>query len=701
MPDKPLASSTNTTYSVTLPSRGPTVHVLPKKSDELDLEPNNAWDDRHGMGRGLEETRQYVSFLCSAGPDLDHLWAGRELSVAIKLTYNLDSQSTDHSRRSLSSHPLSTSPPPVTTTTTAFTNGILPPRGFFAPQKPGVSTSSNGLHIPSTSSPSTFHPDPSTSNYTYSSPQSSLEYTSDSIFRPQQIHRFQHKTELENEVTNRYGDPDGMHGSDHLPSGVSSSPSKGESLYVASTPSKVYGPEGRWREVSEDTQFGSSSTGRRDDVSGMDGRFGRSIELGGRGVGVGASPTASREPLIWNQPPSDFEPSVMDLYPYQLGVSSSNDKTTRPDPAARTTSSRQKLFNIKRHSVMSTISSRPSSQPPQPIDANNFSSSHPSTPLGATTTAFTAPTVLPPGVARKRIRKHKLHQGHNSFALGGRLITGGGSTPFALLISVIVEVGLGALWVGTTGVYVWRKGVGGRGGGSGIAVVMVFLWMWGVSFGAMMGTAFRDPGIIPRNLDPSPMVAPTVSTGSLVPLPKELRVRSGRVTVKYCETCCIYRPPRSSHCRLCGNCVESIDHHCTYLHTCDGGRSFRRALSKDPGSAVAFSLSILLIGPVGTLMSYHIRLMFKNSTTIEEIRRSAIRSTEGSKKTNVFLFWRHRGHSRRRDRSDENLYASPFRFAHWYTNVSRMLCRPNTPSWMGFSDWVEDTMSDGQKEYKG
>lgn len=34
-----------------------------------------------------------------------------------------------------------------------------------------------------------------------------------------------------------------------------------------------------------------------------------------------------------------------------------------------------------------------------------------------------------------------------------------------------------------------------------------------------------------------------------------------------CETCHTYRPPRTSHCRLCDNCVLGTDHHCTFLNT--------------------------------------------------------------------------------------------------------------------------------------
>lgn len=60
-----------------------------------------------------------------------------------------------------------------------------------------------------------------------------------------------------------------------------------------------------------------------------------------------------------------------------------------------------------------------------------------------------------------------------------------------------------------------------------------------------------------------------------------LAVLSGRESREwpYCSTCCLYKPPRSHHCKICNVCILSRDHHCWFSGCCIGHANHRYYLS--------------------------------------------------------------------------------------------------------------------------
>lgn len=105
-------------------------------------------------------------------------------------------------------------------------------------------------------------------------------------------------------------------------------------------------------------------------------------------------------------------------------------------------------------------------------------------------------------------------------------------------------------------------------------------------------TAWKDPGILPRHTNPlSTIKADNPDeydesgkvTAKLIfhhlndnfVLGKQITVDGELITLKYCHTCELFRPPRASHCHYCDNCVEEYDHHCPWLSNCIGKRNYR------------------------------------------------------------------------------------------------------------------------------
>lgn len=171
------------------------------------------------------------------------------------------------------------------------------------------------------------------------------------------------------------------------------------------------------------------------------------------------------------------------------------------------------------------------------------------------------------------------------------------------------------------------------------------------------------------------------------------------VPVKYCKTCNIWRPPRCYHCRVCDNCVETLDHHCVWLNNCVGRRNYRYFFSFVASATflglfltfsclgqviaygnqrdVAFSTAInrnripfamfiygLLAFPYpAALWVYHLLLMAKGETTRESLASRRFPKTE-----------RHR----------------PFTQGTFFKNWIAVLGRPRPPTYLHFSKAYEE-----------
>jgi len=286
------------------------------------------------------------------------------------------------------------------------------------------------------------------------------------------------------------------------------------------------------------------------------------------------------------------------------------------------------------------------------------------------------------------IYNYTLHPSRNRFFCGGHLLTGGDS-PWAFIASLIVVFGITGVYFGTTCVWWWIN--------ESPAVAVVGAYMTLLTISSMMATALSDPGILPRDIDlepPYPNNSP--SDGAVkAPLPRDLKVRAGIVRVKYCSTCKTYRPPRSSHCKMCDNCVDGCDHHCQWVNNCIGRRNyvsffvfllsavltlvlimvtsalhlylltakenmnFKHAIGHAVGSVVAFALSVVVVWPVAALLVYHLRLLVLNATTIEQLRNQAHKAVVSGPAP-----------------------PNPFSHGSWRHNLTYVLCRPIGYSWL-------------------
>ena len=83
----------------------------------------------------------------------------------------------------------------------------------------------------------------------------------------------------------------------------------------------------------------------------------------------------------------------------------------------------------------------------------------------------------------------------------------------------------------------------------------------------MLKSGCTDPGILPKQIENNNYI-----------IKKEkmrYKINGHILLLNYCYSCNIFRPPRTSHCSRCDNCVERFDHHCLWLANCIGKRNYK------------------------------------------------------------------------------------------------------------------------------
>ncbi|ETE73984.1 Palmitoyltransferase ZDHHC18, partial [Ophiophagus hannah] len=92
-----------------------------------------------------------------------------------------------------------------------------------------------------------------------------------------------------------------------------------------------------------------------------------------------------------------------------------------------------------------------------------------------------------------------------------------------------------------------------------IPIIAGILFFFVIS--CLLQTSFRDPGILPR-ATPSEAAdlekwIDNLGTSTYRPPARTMEVVINKymVKLKYCYTCKMFRPPRTSHCSVCDNCV--------------------------------------------------------------------------------------------------------------------------------------------------
>jgi len=147
-------------------------------------------------------------------------------------------------------------------------------------------------------------------------------------------------------------------------------------------------------------------------------------------------------------------------------------------------------------------------------------------------------------------KEWEMWRGSNKFYCDGRCMSGPDNGAFYLaIVLTLIPTGI---FFGFVAPFLWNN----------ISPLLVFVPVWSIPFTVtvLFLAHWSDPGIIPRK-----QTSTSSSTHQDQEKTNHALVEEGELSLKYCETCKIYRPPRSSHCSTCDNCVARFDHHCPWV----------------------------------------------------------------------------------------------------------------------------------------
>ncbi|XP_037737761.1 palmitoyltransferase ZDHHC18 isoform X6 [Chelonia mydas] len=306
-------------------------------------------------------------------------------------------------------------------------------------------------------------------------------------------------------------------------------------------------------------------------------------------------------------------------------------------------------------------------------------------PPGAPAAPPGPPPPAPEPPARAPRRKWEAFPGRNRFYCGGRLMLARHSGVFALTLGLILA---------TSGLF-FAFDCPFLASHLTLAIPIIGGVLFFFVISCLLQTSFRDPGILPR-ATPSEAAdlekrIDSMGTSTYRPPARTMEVVINKyvVKLKYCYTCKMFRPPRTSHCSVCDNCVERFDHHCPWVGNCVGKRNYRyfyafilslsfltafifacvvthltlrsqgsgfvTTLKATPASVLELVICFFSVWSILGLSGFHTYLVASNLTTNEDIKGS----------------WSNK-------RGSE--FANPYSHKSILTNCCAVLCGPFHPS---------------------